>query len=63
MLYRIQIVTTEQVSVEVDSEDEARAKADAYVAERAKHHHHGEKVVAVVTPAASPNVLLFKQPP
>lgn len=54
MLYRIEITTTEQVTIERESAEEAEAYARKMEREANEHHHHGEKttVRAVHVPYA-----------
>ena len=48
MLYKIRLITIDEVSVEVDSLEEAQAKGVTYAAMYNKHHHHGEITSAQV---------------
>lgn len=48
VLYRIDIITTESVTVDVDTEKEAQEKAAKWVAERNAKHHHGERTKATI---------------
>lgn len=49
MLYRIDMTTTQRMTIEAASEAEAQTKADEMVKEINSHHHHGEETTALVT--------------
>lgn len=48
MLFRLEITTTEQLTIERDSREEAEAKARQIEEEAQQHAHHGEKTTVKV---------------
>ena len=48
MLYRIDLITTQRMTIEAESDQEARAMMDEIVRGINAHHHHGEATVAVL---------------
>lgn len=49
-MYRIRLMTTEEMTVELESQERASQMAGNLIALRKAHHHHGETITAEVYP-------------
>jgi hypothetical protein len=49
MLYTIELITVSRITIEAESDTEAKYRADNFVKEYNSHHHHGEETAATVT--------------